>query len=479
MGESKVITATPEQVGIRDSSAHQLVVNAFAGTSKTTTCEMYASRRQNKRILYIVFNKANQIEAQARFPRHVKCATAHGLAYAKFGARYAHKLAGNLRATDVLAALNLGNNYVVAQGALNLLMKYMVSARDDIADVAADEEFSSTIAEVARDLWKKMKDVNDSSVPMLHDGYLKLFQLSRPLLPYDIILLDEAQDTNPVLSSIISMQPCDKVFVGDVHQQIYLFRGAANAMAMLAGERHVLTRSFRFGADIADVASRILHEKGEDGSIIGAGQDGAIDDIDLDRPFAHICRTNAGIFSESIDAVRAGRKIGFVGGFKSYRFNMILDAHNLKFGGAIKDPYIRSFGDFSKLETVAAETEDPELKMLSKVVTEYGEEIPALVEKVRSSEVDINQAKIIFMTAHKSKGLEFDQVRLANDFYAISKYHDGRKAAQSDSELANLDVEMNLLYVSATRARRILEPNDTIVESIINNGYVQKASHGI
>lgn len=459
--DKPTITPTAEQIGIRDSTARVLVVNAFAGASKTTTCEMYAARRQNKRVLYIVFNKALQLEAANRFPSHVKCMTAHGLAYQKFGARYAHKLTKNLRVTDVVTALGLGENYVVAQGALNLLLKYIASSKDEIADVAADEFISTTIVDVARALWKKMKDVSDPSVKMLHDGYLKLFQLSRPLLPFDMIILDEAQDTNPVLASILDRQVCPKVYVGDVHQQIYLFRGAINAMASIDGERHALTRSFRFGGEVAEVATRLLRVKGERGDVIGAGQSGRVSPVDFTKPHAMICRTNAGIFKESIEAVRLGRPVGFVGGFDSYQFNMILSAHNLKFGMTVSDPYLRAFGTYDKMLSVGNETDDPELKMLCAIVEEFGRDIPELVSDVRTKAVDVGKAQMILMTAHKSKGLEFDQVKLANDFLAVSKYREAIKRAEG-ADLDGLDVEMNLLYVAATRARRVLEPNETI-----------------
>jgi len=70
---------------------------------------------------------------------------------------------------------------------------------------------------------------------MLHDGYLKLYQLSNPVLQYDCILLDEAQDINPVTGEIIFSQSrafnfyskkTSIILVGDSHQQIYSFRGA-------------------------------------------------------------------------------------------------------------------------------------------------------------------------------------------------------------------------------------------------------------
>ena len=59
----------------------------------------------------------------------------------------------------------------------------------------------------AQDLWEKMKDLNNRSIRMKHDGYLKLFQLLVRVdfaaamgisEPFDAILVDEAQVICPV-----------------------------------------------------------------------------------------------------------------------------------------------------------------------------------------------------------------------------------------------------------------------------------------
>ena len=92
---------------------------------------------------------------------------------------------------------------------------------------------------------------------MIHDGYLKLYQLSNPFLAYDCILLDEAQDINPVTAAIVFAQarpqenrtqkPAAIILVGDGHQQIYSFRGAKDTLKRFSAARtHYLTRSFRF-----------------------------------------------------------------------------------------------------------------------------------------------------------------------------------------------------------------------------------------
>ena len=49
----------------------------------------------------------------------------------------------------------------------------------------------------AKMIWRKAQVVHDS-LHMPHDGYLKLYQLSKPVITgYDVILVDEAQDQTP------------------------------------------------------------------------------------------------------------------------------------------------------------------------------------------------------------------------------------------------------------------------------------------
>jgi F-box protein 18 (helicase) len=58
---------------------------------------------------------------------------------------------------------------------------------------------------------------------------------------------------------------------------------------------------------------------------------------------------------------------------------------------------------------------------------------------------------LIFVTAHKSKGLEWDHVSLMDDFHDY--YQDGKFQT---SELIDPD-EINLAYVATTRAKQKLD----------------------
>lgn len=98
----------------------------------------------------------------------------------------------------------------------------------------------------------------DDPLPLGHDGYLKVWALSQPRLPVDDILLEEAQDTNPVVLDVLTDQDAQMIYVGDKDQQIYEWRGAINAMDEAGDPLGLSTTSFRFAGEIAEAANRLL-----------------------------------------------------------------------------------------------------------------------------------------------------------------------------------------------------------------------------
>jgi hypothetical protein len=57
------------------------MVNALAGTGKTSTIEMVCHAVKNIPILYLAFNKRIVDEAAKRMPSHVECRTQNGLGH--------------------------------------------------------------------------------------------------------------------------------------------------------------------------------------------------------------------------------------------------------------------------------------------------------------------------------------------------------------------------------------------------------------
>lgn len=476
---------TAEQEAIYGCKAQVLKVSAFAGTGKTTTLRGFAEANPHDRILYVAFNKAIQVEAEQKFPSHVTARTAHSIAYGAFGRPYGQvpdKLAGNLKPFHVLKFLGASTRSMPATltnlyggRVIETIKAFLVSDDPAIStqhvsfgESPAERQYFSAngLKEDAQRIWELMQDLH-SPVPMLHDGYLKLYQLSGRTLPYDIVLLDEAQDTNPVTQAIVDHQSARKVYVGDRHQAIYGFRGAANAMAVIKADADFhLTGSFRFGEAIADVANRILALKDEPVALRGLGGPSALGVIRQRAPHAYIARGNCALFHRAVHALQDNEPFAFVGEIRNYRFDLIEDAYRLYNGEAPRDPFTRSFASFDALGEYAEALGDKEVAGRCRLITSYGHEIPRLVRQIIDKALPPvlpNTAqpqqdhRVVLTSAHRSKGLEFDQVKLADDFKDFFD-DDGRLIDFSRADAATLE-EINLQYVAATRARHTLEPS--------------------
>lgn len=461
------IKLTDEQKAFCRSDGRVLVSNAFAGTGKTTQLVGYTKARPHKRFLYLAFNKALQVEASERFGSNVECRTTHSLAFPQFGAQYRSKL-GNLKPMDI--AQELGVGYRNAYLALETLNAYLSSTDRSIQErhIPEDARQGSTaglVLDTARLAWQSSKDIS-SRLAMPHDGYLKMFALSEPKLlkRYDTILFDECQDANPVTTEIVTSQRgCQIVMVGDRYQGIYGFRGAVNAMEEMTGnpeaEVHYLTKSFRFGAGIAGLASMILSDFcGEEVKLSGLGRHQTTFKISRDEPHASLCRTNGGIFQRAVDALERKEPFCLLGGIDGYNFERVLDVHRLRVGekGAIRDSFLRRFESYEHASDYADQANDVELSSWMKIVDKYRDDIPGLVEDIGNevlpdSEQGRAKANVVMTTAHKSKGLEFDNVWLEDDFSELMDQESGTPIAIDSREKQE---EIHLLYVAVTRAKK-------------------------
>lgn len=469
--------ATPEQRIVVQSKAKLLIVKAFAGTGKTTTLVEYAKARPKARILYLAYNKPIQLAAAVKFPKNVACKTTHSLAYARFGRPYAdaQKL-GNVRSTDLMMTMKLDG--VFSKGVLETVNNFIYSA--DAALVAEHVPSSVLYArrgealEVAKDLWSAMCAMPGehplaAKIRMTHDGYLKLYHLSKPDLSksWDCVMLDEYQDSNPVTSDIVTTQTCTRVLVGDSHQAIYGFRksvGGMDAAAALPGaEVCYLTASFRFGPDIAALATALLTGfKDETRPLIGAG--GALriaTKVDRSERYITICRTNASVFRAAAGFL-GNKKVNFIGGVASYPFERLVDLQRLASGQLhqVQDAFFKSMGSLPRLQEYVNKVKDPEIGALLSVQKEYGPRIPGLVHAIQEAAVETEaESDAQLSTAHRCKGLEWKQVVMCPDFEEF-EVEGGAPRFLDTQELVE---ELNLLYVAATRASHALEINDSII----------------
>lgn len=458
----KRFTPTFEQKAVIESKAHRLVVKAFAGAGKTSMLEALARTYSDARILYVSFSKAVADAAQKRFPGNVTCMTMHAVAFASVGVLYrkANKLRG-VTVSDIMEFV--GVNAGEARTVLSTLENFLHSRDETIlakhVPASVSGQHLTKMVHLAIFAWSGMKDLSEPGIGMSHDGYLKLFQLGQPNLSkdFDLILLDEAQDTNPVVLDILVKQSARLIFVGDEHQSIFLFRHAINAMQQLAGaEQLSLTQSFRFGQGVANLATAILARfKGETTAITGLGQQTAT--VDPAQPYAFIARTNGTLFKHAVSLL-GKTTFHFVGGLENYPFSKLVDVHHILTGNTrlVKDTLLARFANIDTLRQYASDTDDKEIHSLISVAKHFGDRTPELVQQITLANIkSATNARVQLVTGHRSKGLEFDQVILADDFdHLVSE--NGQAFPTNTPERAQ---EINLLYVSATRALRALRIN--------------------
>jgi superfamily I DNA/RNA helicase len=303
-----------------------------------------------------------------------------------------------------------------------------------------------------------MIDPRVMRMPLMHDAYLKLWSLQEPRITSRYILFDEAQDASPVMTRVVSAQESLVILVGDRHQQIYGFRGAIDALNRMNATSLYLTKSFRFGPRIADAANRILALKGEQQRIEGwDAVESSIGDVDTSAPYAMLCRTNAAIMESLLEGCDK-TPMHVVGGVEEIvRLGSSAYALFIDHRQGIEHASIKPYKTWEMLVRVAEKTRDAELRMLVKLVSLYSHTLPDRLELAKRSVVDEASAHVLLSTSHKAKGREWNQVILAGDFPPLFN---------SKGELDVGEEELNLLYVSATRAKLRLSPNPSLREAM-------------
>lgn len=455
---------------------------AFAGSGKTSTLVAISKALGDKRILYLAYNKSIKKEAENKFPDNVDCKTAHSLAFCRYihiiGCRVSDdspklntealiKHIGIRKLHDceqeelAIKALRILRRFVQSSYSLSYLNPKPLKGYQD-EDERKEAEIDRYIEEIAYDYWDRCTK-KDSDLPINHDVYLKMYQLSNPDLSrmYDVILFDECQDANPVLLDIVSKQKCQKIYVGDEHQQIYSWRGAINAFDELDGEEFHLNQSFRFGEKIATLSNMILTIKGEKRKLKGFNNLDTQIVYKACFPYTSLCKTN----NKAIEVIlnNLDRSVHLVGNnIKSMVFflnsGLALYKNNLKL---IKHDLLKGFRSWDHMlkEHEKSEEKDSNLSLLINFVEKYNNDLVGTLEKLRNvSDVKEKEADLIISTIHKAKGREWNNVVVEDDF----------KLSEKTS-----DEEWNLLYVAITRAEKTLCLRGNLLQDLTNIFYNQ------
>gem|GEM_PF-988000 len=468
-----VLAPTPEQQAIIDAAAtgKTVAISAGAGTGKTSTLRLIALARPKTRMLYVAYNKAIQVEAEKSFPGNVTAKTAHALAYRKFGAPMRDRLNGpRMRGADTARILGVRGDFgfdaerifsAAAQAslAMGMVARFCRSADTEITahhflppEGLTDDEATSLghhLLPLARRAWADLTAGPKGKCHPTHDVYLKQWQLSKPRLAgWDVILYDEAQDADPAIADVVEHQHhAQLIAVGDSAQAIYGWRGAGDFLNRVdAAHRLRLTQSWRFGQAVADEANVWLGVVWSDMRIGGSPhRDSKLES--LDRPDTILCRSNAGAIDALLDAHDDGVRVHLVGDGKEM-LALAQAAQRLQDGKPAGHPELAAFTSWDQVVEYAEK--DPagsDLAVAVRMIEKYGAE--GVVAAIDGT-VPERSAQLIVSTAHKSKGLEWGKVRVANDFKEPLDKETGEQLPipRADAMLA---------YVTVTRAMDTLD----------------------
>ncbi len=447
MASQRAFKPTDEQTKAREvfAAGHDLALAAGAGTGKTSTLALMAASTRS-RGLYLAFNRETARDASYRFPRSVECRTAHSLAFRATGRDYRDRLNSSARipALQIARILGITRDMDVdsariskahqARLVMGMVRRFCYSnavevmARhmepvNGLSPQAADY-VARVLLRYASRAWADICSPA-GKLRFEHDHYLKMWALTQPVLGGDFVLLDEAQDTNPVLEEIFLAQDTQRVCVGDPAQQIYAWRSARDVMTGFPAEHFELTRSFRFGSGIAEVANRWLGHAESDMRLTGSGP--AVSQVGVAvMADAVLCRGNADVIKEIMAFLDAGVAVALTGGGDALH-RIAEAAQQLKGGRRTSHPELFLFPSWGEVqEYVENDEAAQDLRSLVRLVDAHGPEtIMQAVDRLSSEAA----AQVTVSTAHRAKGREWDSVRIGPGFGPPSVDDDGRTAS--------------------------------------------------
>lgn len=465
MYKYKGVVLSAEQAKPIDAaiSTKSLIVQAPAGSGKTLSLLVMA-RKFNGLGYNITFSKNSTIEAAKKFPKNSTiCKTGHSLAFSQEGYKYKTRLT-RLTGRELSKLISLGSPGIYntipnkAYQIIETIKHFCYSADKEISSFHVPTPISTAtthvineskkeLAHYANQVWKMMINTQHT-IPITHDVYLKIWALSKPKLNKDFILFDESQDANPVLLDVILSQPDTQIiFAGDRFQQIYSWRGAVNAMMKIKFPTYEITKSFRFGQPIADLANKVINSYSHPNNRITpiSGIDKPCEIVTEKRglvPDCIICRTNAGMIKETIKTLAHKFPVYILGGPQPL-ISLIEGIEALYKGRKSYHHELKLFKNYDEFVEYAESPQGGGLKAILNIIKKHSfEDLLTLLYRTQDNPAN---GVITITTTHKAKGLEWPIVKLSDDF----KF-------PGDNTESITQEETNILYVALTRAQEKL-----------------------
>ena len=454
---------------LQKEDTHILLISAVAGSGKTFTLTQAANSFNNN--LYLAYNKSAEVDAQTKFGPGTLCKTIHGLAYTpiiKLGLSMPGIPSGP-RTVDFFnyRSIDIPMSYDDKLEVIDEMNRFCMSEFTSIQQYLSTYSVAPHIGEAVTTYIQKMAK---KQIPSTHSFYLKYFHilLSRGVLAmptYDLIMLDECQDSPAVTLEIFKLlQANKKIGVGDIQQSIYSFNHCVNGFEYLQNEAdHILhlTKSFRCSTEIANKVQKFCR-KHLDPKLNFTGTDSKDDTI---KTTLYIARTNASLIAKMLElnehntpynlTRKASEIFGLLltiislkPGVKIYNkeFKFLLedmDYYNAHYHLRDEYPTLLSY-------IASVHSADRSIAGACRLISKYGgQKIFKAFDIAKAHESANVTHSLTLSSAHAAKGMEADKVELDEDLnldYLNSETMDYGQIVE----------ESRLRYVAITRAKKVL-----------------------
>lgn len=462
-----------------------LVVEARAGTGKSTLIEHGCRSNLQSRVLLLCFNKSIAEAAVKRMPANVTAKTFSGWTWntplsstlpsgiqvdSTYGRVYGHRVKWRFDAKKLANLFRVETTMIYAARATldffvstadQYITKYHVPKRLWIGKEKKEQEgFKDEVVGIARRIWRMKQEKSNKLVPTTWSDITKMVQVERDIQRtdnYEFVIVDEAQDITACVLDLILQKGSPTVMVGDSKQKLYDYLYMVDAMEKIGGMKKYLTESQRFDQRLANCANSVLDLlQGDFPKIIG---NGPRTDISYETPvgkYTILCRTNMGLLSESLSEVRKGKKIHVMGNIMD-AVKQLESGYYLSVGlpDNVTHPSLLGVKDWNEIEVM--KESDADMALLYRQVTKYGSQIPGFCEELENSDqVAESNSDVVLSTVHKAKGREWDNVKMFSDFQKLVHF------SEKDRRYKVNKNEVYTTYVAVTRAKKTLYPNDII-----------------
>lgn len=472
------LTPTHEQQRVIDAARDtkdNLLVKALAGAAKTSTLIMVAEALPEVDILCLAFNKKIAVEMADRLPSNCTSKTLNALGHSVWGSAIGTRCKLDFKKSFNIVASLIDSAPKTKQPAFRKafseLLKTLNEAktagyvpdselrkypnRKPISLMSADAFFSECEFDLTLDEQDLINVGLGMSIGLSMEGIIDfndqiympaLFKCTMPI--YKLVMVDEAQDLSLLNHQFVKkLARYRLIAVGDPCQAIYGFRGADESsmdtmqqqfnmtpLSLSVSFRcpHEIVEHVRWRAPMMEAWERNPNNEAPPPSYLNAW---GIDEVPDGS--AVICRNNAPLFRVAITFLQHGRyprllKGDIVNGLIKHMkklgpSNMTQEDSYIELDLWVKDREARS----RAIKTIHDQAECMRLFM---------EQTDTLGQAIAfATEITNQEGPIDFMTGHKSKGLEY------NDVFFLDEFLVGEEGQ-----------ERNLRYVICTRALRSL-----------------------